>query len=517
MSTRIMIANRGEIAVRIARSLIESSYIPVGVYTKEDENALHRRYLVEDREVSSYLDIKDLVDAALEMGAEAIHPGYGFLSENSEFAREVARRGLIFIGPTPSIIDLAGDKIALKILAEKIEVPVLPWCEVRGPEDIYEFARTHGYPVIIKAVGGGGGRGCRVVWSSSEIEKATEAARKEAEAAFRDPRLYVEPYLEHAKHIEVQVLGDGDNVVHLYERECSVQRRFQKIVEEAPSPSITHWEREKLLEYAVTLAKQLRYKSAGTIEFLFDNKRREFYLMEVNARLQVEHPITEMITRVDIVKKQVEIALYSVLDLKQNNVEVHGHSIEVRVYAENPLTGEPSPGVVMRYREPSGPGIRVDSGIAENSKVSAKYDPLVAKVIAWGPTRIVSISRLKMALEDYTIEGVATNIPLLKYVISSEEFASGTYTTEFFKEKENYFKELIKEALELQSATLIALLELGDKSVKELYEKKIGIRGVISTEHIKRLKRSAWYYYTQLKYSLPTRIRKQRKPPVKHK
>jgi len=516
MTTKVMIADRGVAAVRVARSLVESGYAPVGFYVKGEETSLHRKYLVEDREVSDYLDVEELVDIAVEMGAEAIHPGYSPLSDDPEFAREAARRGVIFVGPPPSTTEFVSDKIALKILAEKIEVPTLPWSEVKDLEDVYEFASVHGYPVVVKAATCRGGRGYRVVWNSSDAEKAVDAVKKEAKTVFKDSRLYVEPYLEHAKYIEVQVLGDGDNIVHLYERECSIQRRGQKLVEEAPSPLLSQSEREKLVEYALAVARQLKFKSAGAVRFLYDLKKKEVYLLEIKTCLQPEHAVTEMTTRIDIVRKQVEVALYGVLDLKQASVVLHGHSVGAAIYAENPLTGEVFQGVVARYKEPNGPGVRVDSGVIEGSKITAKHDSLVAEVVAWASTRILAVSRLKRALDDFVLEGVITNIPLLRRLISSEEFSSGAYTTRLLEGKENYFRELIKESLELQSATLVALMEFGVKGVKRLYEKRI-TRELGEAERIRSLKRSAWYYYAMLKHGLFTRIRKSRESHFKPK
>ena len=502
MPTRVFIANRGEIAIRIARTLLESGYVPVGIYEADDVDSLHRRFLVDDVQVSSYLNIREIVNAAVELGAEAVHPGYGFLSENPEFAREVTRKGLVFIGPSPNTIAFAGDKLASKIYAEKLEVPTLPWMDVQDEKDVVEFTRIHGYPVVIKAAGGGGGRGIRIVRSEKDVETAIKSARAEAERAFKDARLYVEPYIENAKHIEVQILGDGDNIVHLYERECSLQRRFQKVIEEAPSPSLTNSEKQKAFEYAITLAKGFKYTNAGTVEFVFDVKRRELYFMEINARLQVEHPVTEMVTRVDIVKKQVEVALYSVLDLKQGNVECRGHAIEARIYAENPYTGEPSPGVIKRYREPGGPGIRVDSGVTEGSRVSDRYDPLIAKVIAWGPSRQISLQRLENALREYVVEGISTNIPLLKQVIRTPWFTSAEYTTRDLERELHVLRNKILEDTKVHAIILSTILEFGDAGAKVYLRKEKLMEHLLRKESVSSIKRRAWYYYVNLKSAL---------------
>jgi len=517
MATRILIASRGISAIRVARSLIESGYAPVGIYTRDDENSPHRKYLVEDREVSSYLDIEDIVEVAVEMGVEAVHPGYSVLGSNPEFAREVARRGMVFIGPPPSMIELAGDDVALKILAERVEVPALPWSEVRKPDDILEFASVHGYPVVVKTTGVAASGNYKIVHSSSEVEKAVESLKKDIKAVDRGVRVFVEPYLDRVKHIEVQVLGDGDNIVHLFDREYIVQRSEQRLLDEAPSPILTRNEREKILECALALAMQLKYKNTGVFTFLYDIDKREFYVSGFRAGLQPEHVVTEMITRIDIVRKQVEISLYGVLDLKQSSIDQHGHSIGVSILAENPLSGEISEGVITKYREPSGLGVRVDSSIVENYKVTAKHDPLLAKLAVWAPTRILAVSRLKRALNDYVIEGVSTNIMLIKHIVSSDEFNSGNYTTRLFNEKEKYFRELTRESLELQSATLIALLELGVKDAKKIYEKKTSVKETSRDERISRLKRSAWYYYTILKHSFSTQIKKSRGTHLKPK
>ncbi|MEM1880202.1 MAG: biotin carboxylase N-terminal domain-containing protein [Desulfurococcaceae archaeon] len=499
MPYRVLVANRGEIAIRIAKTVREMGLTPLGIYTKEDVYSLHRRFMFEDREVSSYLDIKDIVDVAVEMGADAVHPGYGFLSENPEFAGEVLRKGLVFVGPSPQIIGMAGDKTAAKVYAEKMGIPTLPWTEASKLEDVVEFARVHGYPVIIKAAGGGGGRGSRVVWREKDVETAFEVARKEAERAFKDPRLFVEPYIAKAKHIEVQVIGDGSTVVHLFERECSIQRRFQKIVEEAPSPSLNPDERGKVHEYAVALASGLRYVNAGTVEFVFDVDRREFYFMEINTRIQVEHPVTEMITGIDIVKKQIEVALYGVLDLRQSDITRRGHAIEVRIYAENPLTGEPSPGRITRYVEPVGPGVRVDTGVTEGSIVTDRYDPLISKLIVWGPDRFVALRRLEKALSEYIIEGVSTNIKQLKLMIASAEFVNASYTTAFYEKNEAYLKSKLLDEATLHSVIASALLEFKDEGCKTLLRKTRGLKEILETPRAEKLKRSAWYYYVVLR------------------
>lgn len=502
MPYRVMIANRGEIAVRIARTLLENGYIPVGIYEHDDEDSLHRKFMAEDIEVSSYLDIKEVVNAAVELGADAVHPGYGFLSENPEFAREVVRKGILFIGPSPDIMALSGDKLAAKTLAEKLGVPTLPWTVIEGVEDIVEFARVHGYPVIIKAAGGGGGRGVRAVWSEKEAESSYKTARIEAERAFKDPRLYVEPLVQRAKHIEIQILGDGDNIIHLYERECSIQRRYQKVIEEAPSPSLTEEERNTLYNYALTLARGLRYVNAGTVEFLFDVDNRRFYFMEINSRLQVEHPVTEMITGVDIVKKQVEIAFYSTLDLKQGDIKREGNAIEARIYAESPYSNEPSVGKITRYQEPGGPGIRIDSGVIEGSRITGRYDSLILKIISWGPSRAISINRLDRALSELVIEGVSTNVSLIRQIIRSRDFANATYITKFLSDSYSVLREKILEDAKIHSIIAASLMEFDDKSIEVYTRRERKIKQVLSSEKVSSLKRYAWYYYASIRGAL---------------
>lgn len=494
MPFRIFIANRGEIAIRIAKTAWEHGFIPIGIYTKEDEHSLHRRYLKDDREVSSYLDIEEVVDAAVELGSDAVHPGYGFLSENPEFAREVIRRNILFIGPSPSAMELSGDKLKAKEVAKKIGIPTLPWIIVNDEKDIEEFVREHGYPVLLKAVGGGGGKGIRLIREGDDLGKAIEAASKEAMKAFNDPRVYAEPFLQNVKHIEVQIIGDGENIVHLYERECSVQRRFQKIIEEAPSPFLNGEERNVITSHAVELGKAIKYSNAGTVEMLFDVSTRRHYFMEINARLQVEHPVTEMITGLDIVLKQIEVTMYKVLDLKQHNISFRGHAIEARIYAENPVFEEPAVGVVKNYKEPSGPGIRVDSSIEAGSKVTTDFDPMIAKIIAWGPDRRMALLRLERGLKEFVIDGLITNIPLLREIIRHEAFVKGVYTTKFYYENIENFRREISRKIRSEALIITGLTEFAGKDVtKWLETSKKHLQA--HEESIVNLKRKAWYYY----------------------
>ncbi|WFO74530.1 ATP-grasp domain-containing protein [Desulfurococcaceae archaeon MEX13E-LK6-19] len=497
---RILIANRGEIAIRIARTVKELGHIPLGIYTSIDKKSFHRHFMSEDYEVSSYLNIKDIIKAAEELGADAIHPGYGFLSENPEFAKKVRDKGFIFIGPSPEAMELAGDKAMAKKKAEEADVPTLPWAIVKDPEDLRDFARTHGYPVLLKAVAGGGGMGIRIIRSGDDIESLFEQAQKEAENAFGDKRLYVEKYLENPKHIEVQILSDGDKVVHLFERDCSVQRRHQKLLEEAPAPILTNKERMNITEDAVKLMRYIGYTNAGTVEMLFDVKTRKHYFMEINARLQVEHPVTEMITGIDIVAKQIEIALEGSLDLKQDNIRINGHAIEARVNAENPLTMLPSPGTIVDYIEPNGPGIRVDSGVNKGSFIPPEYNPLIAKVIAWGSNREQALKRLERALLEFTITGVETNILLLRKIIQHPVFRKGIHTTKFI---EYYGKSITDSILEEEKIHAIAMAIVTMNSTNGFRSALSSItsinNSILHSHRVQALKRRAWAYWTMLR------------------
>ncbi|WP_440059329.1 acetyl-CoA carboxylase biotin carboxylase subunit [Thermogladius sp. 4427co] len=494
MTVKILIANRGEIAVRIARSISEMGFKPLGIYTPVDKNSLHRKFVYEDVEVSSYLSIDEIIEAAIELGADAIHPGYGFLSENSVFARKVIDKGIVWIGPRPEAIERAGDKIGLKETAIKLGLPTLPYQLVKDPSDIIEFARVHGYPVLIKAAGGGGGIGMRIVFNRGEAEEKARLAQEEAERAFGDKRIYVEPYLGHAKHIEVQILGDGERVIHMYERECSIQFRYQKLVEEAPSPSITGSERDEVTRIAVELMKAIGYDNAGTVEFLFDTKNRRFYVMEVNTRLQVEHPVTELVTGVDIVKKQIKIAFEGVLDIGQEDIVLRGHAIEARVMAVNPISLTPVSGYITRYREPSGPGIRVDSGVAEGSYIPADYNPLISKIVAFGSTREEAVSRLLRALNEYVIDGIQTNIYFLKSIIQSPEFIKATYTTEFVSNNMDVLAKKVEQELSIQ-ALATAVASVFQPDFNKLLKGKI-IREKPTETRVEAIKRRAWTYWT---------------------
>ena len=442
--SKILVANRGEIAVRIIRTAKSMGIKTVAVYSDADGNSLHR--LLADEAVwiggpepaESYLNVEAIVNAAKEAGAEAVHPGYGFLAQRADFVERLEEEGIVFIGPPARVQRLVGDKLGARKFFQSAGVPVVPGTfDVVEPSDAASIAEELGYPVIVKPVGGGGGIGMRVVWSEEELEKALSDASALAGKAFGRAEVYLEKCIPNARHIEVQILGDGrGGIYHLFERECSVQRRFQKVIEESPSPALTRELRERLLSLAVKAAEACNYLNAGTFEFLFDPRDQQFYLLEVNSRIQVEHPVTEMVTGVDIVREQILIAAGEGVSFRQDDITLRGHSIEARVYAEDPLNGfAPSPGRITGYREPSGPWIRVDSGYYAGSEIPVYYDPLIMKVISWGHTREEARRRLVAALEETLVSGVTTNLPLLHLVLNDEAFAKGDYNTRILEER----------------------------------------------------------------------------------
>ncbi|MGB8658159.1 MAG: acetyl-CoA carboxylase biotin carboxylase subunit [Candidatus Zixiibacteriota bacterium] len=475
MLKKILIANRGEIAVRIIRACHEMGIKAVAIFSDIDRKALHVRladeaYLVGRAPAAqSYLNMDKIMEVANKSGAEAIHPGYGFFAENYDFVRRVESEGLIFIGPPAEAVKLLGDKVAARKTMRKSGIPIVPGTEVEiGSEDQgISIAETVGFPILIKAVGGGGGKGMRIVRQKSELKSALRAASSEAKSAFADPRIYIEKYLERPRHVEIQVLADKfGNVIHLGERECSIQRRHQKVVEESPSPVVDEKMRKAMGEAAVTAAKAAGYVNAGTIEFLVDSERN-FYFLESNTRLQVEHPVTEMVTGIDIAKEQMKIASGMKLGYRQEDIRWRGSAIECRIYAEDPENNFfPSAGVVHSYWEPSGPGIRVDSGLYEGAEVSLYYDPLVAKLLAWGKDRDEAIQRMKRALSEYHISGVATTIPFHLRVMDNSKFQKGEIHTHFIDEefgKERVSDELDKEERLKVVAVFSALLDYQEK------------------------------------------------------
>jgi acetyl-CoA carboxylase, biotin carboxylase subunit len=438
---KILIANRGEIAVRVIIACRELGIKTVAVYSEADENSLHVRFADEDvcigpaRSTDSYLNVPAVISAAEVTGADAIHPGYGFLSESAYLAEVCEACHIKFIGPDPQVIRLMGDKARARRAMKKAGVPVLPGSDglVENEQAAQKVARDIGYPVIVKATAGGGGRGMRVVRNPADLGHALRTAQREAEAAFGVGDVYLEKYLESPRHIEVQILGDHHGtVVHLGERECSIQRRHQKLLEEAPSAALTEKQRRRLGGTVVDAAKAVQYSNAGTFEFLMD-KGDKFYFMEANTRLQVEHPVTEMVTGVDIVKEQIRIASGERLSFKQSEVTFAGHAIECRVNAEDPETFVPSPGVIDVFNLPGGPGVRVDTAAYTGCTISPYYDSMIAKIIVHAGDRQEAIARMRRTLEMAVIEGVKTTIPLHVKILQDPDFVAGRLSTHFME------------------------------------------------------------------------------------
>jgi acetyl-CoA/propionyl-CoA carboxylase, biotin carboxylase, biotin carboxyl carrier protein len=429
----VLIANRGEVAVRIGRTAHALGLPTVAVFTAADAGALHLDAADVAVEIPSYLDSEAIVAAAVRAGARSVHPGYGFLSENAKFASAVLEAGLTWIGPPPAAIELMGDKGRAKRLAREAGVPVVPGLDSEDLSigELRGFCSEHGFPVVIKAVAGGGGKGMRVVLSDDQLEPALEAARREALAAFGDGRVLIERYLERPRHIEVQVLADRHgNFVHIGERECSLQRRHQKVVEEAPSPVVDERSRSTMGEAAIALAQACGYEGVGTVEFITPKSGLDFFFLEMNTRLQVEHPVTELVYGLDLVEQQLRVAQDLPLDIRQDELRPAGHAIEARLYAEDPSHGFlPSTGTVRAYREPTGPGVRVDSGVRAGAEVSTAYDPLLAKVIAHGPTREIALQRLDRALATFDLVGMSTNAAFTRELLAREDVRSGDLDT----------------------------------------------------------------------------------------
>ena len=426
----ILIANRGEIACRIIRTANEMGIKTIAVYEEADSNATFVSMSdVAVKLKNGYLDADEIVDAAKKTGADAIHPGYGFLSENSIFARKVIRNNIIWIGPTPHVIKVMGDKIKAKELAIKAKVPTLEKAES------IKDSKQLGFPLLIKAAAGGGGKGMRIVNNKNELKDAVAAAKREAKTGFDDERVFIEKYIKKSRHIEIQILGDQHgNVIHLGERECSIQRRHQKIIEESPSPKLDDELREQIGNAAVKLAKKIKYQSAGTVEFILDENTNEFWFLEVNTRLQVEHPVTEEVTGVDLVRAQINIAKNEYLELKQKDVEFNGHAVEVRLYAENPNNDFlPETGKIVCYEPYKNKSIRWDSGVQRGYEVGTNFDPMLSKVISWAPNRTDACLQLATALEKSCIGGVKTNKDFLVECIRHPEFLAGNTTSDFIE------------------------------------------------------------------------------------
>jgi len=484
---KILIANRGEIAVRVIRACRDLGIKSVAVFSEPDRSSLHVRLADEAFAIGpapstkSYLVIEKIIDTAQRADAEAIHPGYGFLAENPNFARACVDAGIVFIGPPAKAIEKMGDKMAARKAMIAASVPVVPGTEeaIMDEDSALATAESIGYPVLIKAAAGGGGKGMRIVSSGADMKSAIRGARSEAVSAFGDDRIYIEKYLPRPRHIEIQVMADSHgNRVYLGERECSIQRRHQKVIEEAPSPLVDPVMREKMGKAAVAAAKAAGYVNAGTVEFLADDDRN-FFFLEVNTRLQVEHPVTELVTGFDLAVEQIRIAAGERLSFSQKDISIVGHAIECRIYAEDPSAGFlPSTGLLRGYHEPAGPGVRVDSGVYEGAEISVYYDPMISKLLTHGKDRTQAIERMKRALEEYRISGVATNIEFHKAILSHPEFVAGHLSTHFI---DDYYKADEDKAGRVEKAAAIAAA---------LYEHNS--RNKLSVSPLKKTHVSAW-------------------------
>lgn len=445
MFSKILIANRGEIALRVLRACRALGIRTVAAYSEADRDLKH--VLLADeavcigppRSAESYLNIPAIISAAEVTDAEAIHPGYGFLSENADFAERVEQSGFVFIGPKAETIRLMGDKVSAKQAMRKAGVPTVPGSDGALSDDfeeVREIAEQAGFPVLLKAAAGGGGRGMRVVHGEANLGSALTLVKSEAKAAFGDDTIYLEKYLTHPRHIEVQVLGDGEGkAVHLGERDCSMQRRHQKVVEEAPAPGITPKQRAMIGKRCVEACEKIHYRGAGTFEFMYEDG--EFYFIEMNTRIQVEHPVTELITGTDLVREQIFIAAGKGLSFKQSDIEFRGHAIEARINAENPENFMPSPGKVTEWHTPGGPGVRLDSHLYRGYKVPPYYDSLIGKLIAWGEDRDIAIARLRIALEEMIIEGIHSNVDLHLAILADSNFTEGGADIHYLEKKLN--------------------------------------------------------------------------------
>ncbi|GGO97497.1 acetyl-CoA carboxylase biotin carboxylase subunit [Stakelama pacifica] len=438
---KLLIANRGEIALRIHRACHEMGIRTVAVHSTADADAMHVRLADEaicigpPSAAESYLNIPNIISAAEVSGADAIHPGYGFLSENAKFAEIVELHNILFVGPKPEHIRIMGDKVEAKRTAGKLGLPLVPGSDgaIHDVEEAKQLARDIGYPVLIKAASGGGGRGMKVVPGEDQLETLMRQAGSEAKAAFGDDTVYMEKYLGNPRHIEFQIFGDGNgNAIHLGERDCSLQRRHQKVLEEAPSPVITPEERARMGGIVANAMADMGYRGAGTIEFLWENG--EFYFIEMNTRLQVEHPVTEAITGLDLVREQIRVAEGHGLSVRQEDLEFRGHAIECRINAEDPRTFTPSPGKVTYFHQPGGMHVRVDSGLYAGYRIPPYYDSMIAKLIVYGRTREGALMRLRRALEEFVVEGVKTTIPLHQALLDDPEFQKGDYTIKWLEE-----------------------------------------------------------------------------------
>ena len=437
MSKKVLIANRGEIVIRVARTCRKLDLKPYCIYSDADKDSLYIKHCEQALNIGgsipseSYLRTDKIINAAKKLGCDSIHPGYGFLSENPKFADLCKKEGLIFIGPSHDALHISGDKVRARKVASKV-APVVDGYEVSQESDAIKQAERIGYPVILKAVEGGGGRGLRVVKSSEELRQSFISSRNESIVSFGSNRLYVERFLENPRHIEVQILADNSRVIHLGERECSIQRRHQKLIEETPSPALTKEMRRRITETAIAIMKEIGYENAGTVEFLF--KDEKFYFMEVNARIQVEHPITEMVTGIDIVEQQINVALGNGLSIKQEDIKSRGHAIECRINAEHPISFIPFQGIVKKFIAPEGDGIRVDTALYSGYSIPIFYDSLIAKLICFGKNRMEAIEKMKHSLLSFRISGIPSTIPFHISSLNDRRFVDGSYNTSFVNE-----------------------------------------------------------------------------------
>ncbi len=492
MFKRILIANRGEIAVRVMRACRELGIETVAVFSEADRTALHVKEADYAYPIGppaareSYLVIDNILAAVRRSGADAVHPGYGFLAENATFARRCEEAGIVFIGPTPEAMEQMGDKVSARTLMQKARVPVVPGSggTLDTAEEVVEVCNRIGFPVMLKAAAGGGGKGMRLVQKSEELQSALRAVRSEAKSSFGDDRMYVEKYVTKPRHVEVQVMADKfGNTVHVFERECSIQRRHQKVIEESPSPAIDERIRSEMGRVAVQAAKAVDYVGAGTIEFLVDADRH-FYFLEMNTRIQVEHPVTEMITGVDLVKTQIEVAAGIPLSFRQEDLSTRGHAIECRIYAEDPYNNFfPSPGKISFLQPPGGIGIRDDSGVYSGCEVTVHYDPIISKLVAWGPTRHDAIQRMRRALEEYSIHGLVTNLAFHRWVLQHPRFLSGDFDTNFIPQEFHAFKAL-GDTAHREAALAVAALAARERELDRALR--------LSRSVPARQQRSAW-------------------------
>jgi len=488
---KILVANRGEIALRVMRTARAMGIGTVAVYSEADRHAPHVKYADEAvllgpaPSSESYLVMDKVIAAAKSTGADGIHPGYGFLSENSEFANKIAAEGIIFIGPGQKAIETMGSKLAAKDAVRAYDIPLVPGIDeaISDPKKAKMIAKEIGFPILIKASAGGGGKGMRVVESEDVLEEQMNRAISEALSAFGDGSVFIEKYISSPRHIEIQVLADSHgNVVHLFERECSIQRRHQKVVEEAPSAVLTPELRERMGEAAIKVAKSCNYEGAGTVEFLLDSDNN-FYFLEMNTRLQVEHPVTECITGVDLVAEQIKVARGEKLSFTQDDLKINGHAVELRIYAEDPLNDFlPSIGILETYIRPTGEGVRLDDGYEQGMEIPIYYDPMIAKLITYADTRTAAIQKMKLAIADYKIVGLETTLPFGKFVMENEQFISGDVDTHFVKKY--YSPEAL---LKGQNAEKALAAEIAIKYYQE-QKNKLSVTANESDEWLKRRK-----------------------------